>query len=159
MDLAALLGPRSVEDTLAERVVLTIGGTEYVLPVLPMRASRDWEERLDGALVGLLAMVRDEGDDVAALLQALSESPWPFIDLLLEYDRTGVLPDRDTIYSVETEMGLLCATLEVWRAAHPLADIGIELFAMAGRRGRSLPQLESLLWLSGDTTTADSRPN
>jgi len=126
----SLLGPRSIDDVRAKRIVLTIGGVKYTLPVKPMRAMREWEERLDEELVRLLSLVQSDGDDHKAMLLALSQSPWPFIDLLISYDDGNVLPDRDSIDETETEYDLLIACLEVWRAAHPLADIGLALFAL-----------------------------
>ena len=107
-----------------------LAGVVYTLPVKTMRAQREWEETLDVELARLLGIVQDDGADLDALLRALSESAWPFIDLLLSYDDGDVLPDRETIDSTETEMGLLIALLEVWRAGHPKADIGLGLFAL-----------------------------
>ena len=130
VDLSLILAPRSLDDMLAERVRVRLGGETYTLRVKTMRAQREWEETLDVQLVRLLQLVQSDGDDVEALIRALSESAWPFIDLLVSYDAEDVLPDRDTIDSTETEMGLLIALLEVWRAGHPKADIGLGLFAL-----------------------------
>lgn len=159
MDLGSLLPPQSVEDVIAKRVRVTVGEVEYTLPVKSVRAHREWEERLDVELVSLLNTVREDGDDVAAILRALSESPGRFIDLLLSYDDGSALPDRDTIEATETEMGILLAVFEVWRAAHPLVAIGIESFATASQPVNALPGLTSSLSPSGAGPTTTSRAN
>lgn len=159
MDLQSLLAPVSVEDIIAKRVRVVIDGVTYTLSVKPMRAHREWEERLDVELVALLNTVREDGDDVSAILRALSLTPGRFIDLLLSYDDGHVLPDRDTVESVETELGLLVAVLEVWRAAHPLVAIGIEALATASQPISALPRLTSSLLPSGDSPMTGSKVN
>lgn len=159
MDLGSILGPRPIEDILAERIVIVLGGKRHTLPVLAMRQHREWEEALDPALVQLLNTVRDDGDDIGAVIRALASSAWPFVDLLLSY-APGLLPGADEIVETNTELGLLIAILEVWRAGHPLADIGLELVAMIASRESSLPGLTSTLWPRGpDTPTELSKQN
>lgn len=159
MELGRLLSPRSIEDILAERIVLTLDGVEYVLPVKTMRDHREWERSLDRELVTLFLLVQDDEDDVMAVLSALGQMPGRFIDLLLSYDATNVLPDRDTIYAKCSELVLLVACLEVWRAAHPLADIGLALAGLTALRANALPGLTSLLWPNGASQTDDSMAN
>lgn len=129
MDLASLLPPRSVEDILAERVRLSIGGQEYHLPALVIARNEAWKAKLDAEMTALLARAQDE-DDPGKVLEALAADTAPFLDLLYLYDETGVLPDRETVRSSLTELGLLSAVLEVWRAANPLVDIGLDAWAM-----------------------------
>lgn len=155
VDLGALLAPRSVEDILAERVVLTLGGDRYVLPVLPILASQAWEEQLEDELVWLLRTVRKDTDDVEAVLRALATSPGRFIDVLLAYDRDHLLPDRKMIEATTTEIGVLCAVLEVWRAAHPFADIGLGLWLMTGQLERASQVATSSPWRPGPATPID----
>jgi hypothetical protein len=159
MDLGSLLSPVSVTDLIAKRVRVTLDGVEYILPVKSMRDNRVWEVRLDRELVRLLNLVREDSDDATAVLRALTGSSWPFIDLLISYDTRNILPDRDTIDATESEIGLLIACLEVWRAAHPLADIGIETFATAGQSTSALPELTSSLSPNGAGPTTTSRTN
>lgn len=121
-DFGQLLPPRSVEDVLAERVRLVIGDTTYDLPVLTIRENRAWKGRMDAELGYLLARlaVTDDTDATLALFDG-SEDVW--LDLLVSYDTTGVLPRRAVIEDGLTPLGLVRAVLEVWRAARPLADI------------------------------------
>lgn len=160
MDIKSLLPPRSVEDIVAERVVVVLDGVGYALPVRPMRAHREWEERLDLDFIRLLRTVIDEDEDVGALFRAISESPFAFIETLVAYDAEGILPDAETIFDTATEWQLFLAIAEVWRAGHPKADTGLELMAMLARRESALPGLTSSLWPHGlDTPTDASRTN
>ena len=124
MDFGALLPPRSVEDILAERVRLIIGGEVYDLPVLTIEQNRAWKERMDRELGMLFAAVSLE-DDTDAILALFDGSEEAFMALLLSYDVHDVLPDRATIEAGLTPLGLIRAVLEVWRAARPLADIAL----------------------------------
>jgi hypothetical protein len=160
MDLSSVLGPRSVDDMLAERVRVQLGGETYVLPVKTMHAQREWEESLDGELARMLRLVQQEEGEIGDLIRSLSETSLRFVDLLLSYDDGNVLPDKDTIARTNTEVALMFAVLEVWRAGHPKADIGLGLFAL-----RSLmldPKWEgrtSTLSPNGDYLLDGSKPN
>lgn len=145
MQLRDLLpSPRSAEDILARRVRLDIGGEEYVLPVLPIRDNRAWTDRLHGEVSTVFRDVEEGGEDVTTVLAALAAAPDRFMDMLLLYDIGHVLPAREAIEAVWTEVDLLIACLEVWRAAHPLVDIGLGIVATTETRARdSLPHTSS----------------
>lgn len=120
-----------MEDILFERVRLVIGGEVYDLPALSIEDNAAWKARLDADLAGVLDAVDGAGDDLTAILTALTGNDDALLDLLRSYDRTGVLPDDATIRASLTPMGLVRAVLEVWRAANPLVDIGIAGMAMS----------------------------
>jgi hypothetical protein len=124
MDFGTLLPERSMEDILAERIRLVIGGQVYDLPVLPIAENRAWKERMDLELGYFLAALSttDEMEAVYALFDANEAL---FMDLLRSYDKTGVLPPAADIEAALTPLGLVKAVLEVWRAARPLADIAL----------------------------------
>lgn len=151
--------PRSVEDILARRIRLLLDGEVYTLPVLPIDRNRDWTDRLDVEVVRVLSAVEEAGDDVGAVLAALSAAPGRFMDLLLAYDTGGILPTRERIEAVWTEVDLLMACLEVWRAAHPLVDIGLVVIETTSRQTNALPRLTSLRHPSGAGASATSRPS
>jgi len=125
MDLSALLPTRSVEDILAERVRLTIGGEEYVLPALSIEQTETWLDGLQTEVNALIGFLEMSGDDGGRIFAELTSKPARLLDYLVSYDQTGVLPDRDVIRRGLTPIGLLRAVLEVWRAANPLVDIGL----------------------------------
>jgi hypothetical protein len=119
---------RSAEDILGQRIEVTLGGQGYVLPVRPRAAMRRWQASLDAnfaAAIGGLASA-DELGDVYTALFGMSDQ---FLDALVAYDQTepafGILPDRETLDETATEVEILSATLEVWRAANPLAAMAL----------------------------------
>lgn len=122
MDFGELLPPRPVEDILAERVRLTIGGEVIDLPVLTIAENRAWKERSDRELGLLIALISTE-DDLSVVLERFDGYDHTLMDLLLSYDTQGVLPPREELEAGLTPLGLFRAVLEVWRAARPLADI------------------------------------
>lgn len=159
MDLGSILPPRSMEEILAERVRLTIGGRVYDLPALVIDDNQRWKEQLDLAMVGLLQAAGEQGDNVGAVLETLSADPGPFLDLLQSYDKTGVLPERDVLRTSMTETQLLISVLEVWRVANPLVDIGLAVVATTALRTNALPRLTSSLRPNGDGPLGKSGAN
>lgn len=160
MELRDLLPePRSVDDVLSKRIRLLIDGEEFVLPVLPIRENRVWTDRLDGEVVRVLSAIEEAGDDVGAVLASLSQAPGRFMDLLLLYDLHGLLPPRERIEAVWTEVDLLQACLEVWRAAHPLVDIGLVAIETTARRVNALPRLTNTPPPNGASVPTASRAN
>jgi hypothetical protein len=132
MELTSILPPRSIEDILFERVRLVIGGEVYDLPALVIEDNERWKAQLETDLTGLLSSLDEAGDDITAIVAALTGEPDRLINLLTSYDTTGVLPDVETLRKKMTPVGLFRAVLEVWRAANPLVDIGLAGFAMTG---------------------------
>lgn len=125
MDLSEFLPDRSIEDILAERVRLTIGGRDYVLAALTIEENEAWLAEVDGELAGTLEAVGDAGDDVQAILAALTGDSDSVLELLISYDKRGVLPPLDELRREVTPMGAIRLALTVWRAANPKADIAL----------------------------------
>lgn len=123
--LGSLLPPRSIEDILAERVRLVIGGEVYDLPALVIEDNERWKASLQTELVALLSGLQEAGDDIGGIVASLTGEPDRLISLLKSYDQNDVLPDAATLRTTMTPIGLLRAVLEVWRAANPLVDIGL----------------------------------
>ena len=119
-----------MEDILFERVRLVIGGEVYDLPALVIEDNERWKASLESELTGLLSALDDAGNDLSAIVGALTGEPDRLLRLLTSYDASGVLPDEATLRTNLTPMGLLRAVLEVWRAANPLVDIGLAGVAM-----------------------------
>lgn len=117
---------RSAEDIFAGHVRLVLGGEEFVVPVRSRKANREWLVALDGRLAALLDSleVLDDEAEVLALLFGATDA---FLDALLSYDAEGVLPPRETIDERATDIEIMTAVMEVWRAAHPLAAIALGL--------------------------------
>lgn len=111
---------RSATDIAAGRVRLTFGGTTYTLPVRSIRANREWKESLDERLTGMLGVLTTAGEDSSAILMALARATGPMLDALVDYDQARVLPPREDLEGLATEMEIVRAIAEVWLAANPL---------------------------------------
>lgn len=111
---------RSAADIVAGRVRLTFGGTTYTLPVRSIRTNREWKESLDGRLAGMLSVLTTASENTTAILLALASATGPMLDALSQYDETHVLPPRDELERLATEMEVVRAVAEVWLAANPL---------------------------------------
>jgi len=121
-----VLGPRPADLIVSRTVRITLGGIPYELPVRSIRANREWKERLDAATAVLLENLNASGDERAAIVAAFDGHEAELIDLLVDYDTSGVL-SREVIEDIEPDASieLLDALGEVWRAASPLVAIGV----------------------------------
>jgi hypothetical protein len=117
---------RSAGDVLSRVVRLKFGETEYELPVLTIGGNRRWQKELDSRLSGLLNALQKGGDDIPAIFAALGAQTDDLLELLISYDTTSVLPDRQTLEDTIYEDELLKAVQEVWRAANPLVAMTVE---------------------------------
>lgn len=130
-EITDLLPARSVEDILAERVRLSVGGREFILPSLNLDDTEAWLTSINAEVAGLLAAV-DADVDLGSLLAQLQSRQSALLDLLVSYDKTGVLPPLDELRKGLTPMGLIRSVLEVWRAANPLVDIALSGLSTSG---------------------------
>ncbi len=125
--LAALApSKRSAEDIFAGRVRVELGGRTYTMPVRSRRTNREWLESLDGWFGATLDRL-DTIDDTDELLAVLFGASDKFLDALVSYDATGVLPGREVIDRLATDIDIIRAVMEVWRAANPLVAIALGL--------------------------------
>lgn len=146
-------------DVIAQRVRLHIGGEDYLLPSLCIADSEEWEAKLDAEVTDVLRTVEEQGDDVGQVLETLATNPDRFLDLLIAYDQTKVLPKKAALRRQMTQMDLLRCCLEVWRAANPLVDIGLGVVTTVARRTSALPRLTSSLQPSTGGPPAPSGAN
>lgn len=116
---------RPAGDLLSRVVRITLGGVEYALPTLPIAGNKRWKSQLDARLTGLVEAASAGGDDLEAILAALSTQVDDLIELLLSYDTSGVLPPRERLEETVYEDELLAAVQEVWRAANPLVGMAV----------------------------------
>jgi hypothetical protein len=124
---AKLLGVRrSAEDFFAERIRVELGGKTYTLPVRSVRDNREWLEALAGRDV-ITMRTLDDLDDPRQVMAVLSESDGQLLDALISYDEGRVLPSRDDIEAVATNLEIYRAAAGVWLAANPKASIALGL--------------------------------
>lgn len=112
-------------DVIARVVRIPIGDERIAMPVLSIAESEVWLTKFDTAFVGLLSAATAEGNDIDAAYGFVSLHPENFVDLIVTYDVTGVLPARDELVTRMTKTDLLVACLEVWRAENPLVELGL----------------------------------
>ena len=135
--VTGLLPERSVEDVLAGRLRLRLGGEWYVLPVLTIGQNREWMESLDAEMQPLLDGADD--DDLSAIVERMQGLSDRLLEFVYSYDIKGLLPPREAIEPNVYPHEALRAVLEVRLAANPTLG-----FALAGvvqdiRAGRPAP--------------------
>lgn len=106
---------------------VTLGGEAYSLPVLSMRRNREWLKQFSA---GLTAIVDGVGtpkslDDVATTIAGYATS---MLDMLIAYDYSKSLPDRDWIDDRATDREVYEAIQKVSEVAAPF---GGNLLALA----------------------------
>jgi hypothetical protein len=84
----------SEERTILGLLVLTVGGEEVEVPKLKLRSARAWRRRALEAY-GRWAGVDLEPTDLVATAGVLDEVETAMLDLIAEYDVTGVLGGRE----------------------------------------------------------------
>jgi len=125
--LAALIpAKRSAEDIFAGRIRVDLGGTTYTMPVRSRKANREWLEALKAETGGALDALEmlDDTEQVLRLMFSMTDE---FLDALVSYDETNILPSRGEIDEQATDVEVICAAIGVWRAANPLLDIALGL--------------------------------
>lgn len=122
-------GPeRTVEDVLAGRLRVTLGGEQYVLPVRSIASNRRWVESLDAEMGSVLVAVIKAGDemDMSGIGNALLRLPISqLLDLVIAYDEAGVLPPKAELEEVTRPHEVLAALHGIRRVENPLADAGL----------------------------------
>ena len=139
-------GPeRTVEDVLAGRLRVTLGGQPYVLPVRSIASNRRWVESLDAELGGLMASLSVAGADYSSLTAAFEQvGAEQLLGLVIAYDETGVLPSREDLEETTKPHEALMAVMGIRRVQNPLADAGLAAAGVAPAiAGMSTPALTS----------------
>lgn len=129
MDLTDLVPPPSPEDILAQVARIEMGGQEFVLPVLPIAERVRWEGNLDASLSAALSTI--EGvPDVSGILAVFDGQEQALVESLAAYDRDGLLGGAEAITARARTLDLIFANIRLWRAGHPLVDIGAVLLQL-----------------------------
>jgi len=123
--LRQFLPERSAEDILAERIRLTLGGTEYVLPVLTIEQNEVFRASLSERLGSLLAGF-DKLDSMPMILGRLGAATPVLLEVVGAYDRDKVLPPAEVLRTTCTEVAVSRAFFGVLAAAYPLAAAALD---------------------------------
>lgn len=145
IDLTSLLPERSAQDILAGEVRIKLGRRRggaivldsvctYLLPVLAIAPNRKWKAGLEDGLLSMLGVIEEAGDDFAGIMAAFKTATPQMLDALYAYDQAGLLPPREELEEYATDAEVLRATLEVWSAANPFAEVALSAMREAERK-------------------------
>lgn len=126
--IRSLLPERSVEDVLAGKLRLVLGGTPFTLDVLTIDKADEWRAGLlvaFGDVVGQL----EEQVNVPGVVAFLGSNTASMLVLIRAYDQAGVLPDNDWIRSHATEPEVLRAFVLILAASFPFIASAIDILA------------------------------
>jgi hypothetical protein len=147
-----LLPERPLEEQVAGYVSVHLGGRRYMLPTLSRRLNRAWKERLTLRVNALLSNVQGQSD-AGAIMAALADASDTVVELVREYDHTGVIPpDEDDALEHDTDQEWLAALLQCGAAAYPF--VGLALQAQ-----RQAPEPTSLSPTPGPEPTNGRQPS
>ena len=116
-----LYGERPAGDILSRSVRITLGSIEYVLPELTSGPNREWKRQAKAATIAELEGLERSGDDIASILDVLDTNTDAYLDLLISYDQSGVLPPRDVLDATAYDDEIEEAARRVWLFANPKA--------------------------------------
>ena len=118
---------------------VTLGGEAYSLPVLSMRRNREWLGQFSSGLTGIVDGIGQPKtlDEVASSIAGYAER---FMDMLIAYDYSKVLPDREWIDTHATDGEVYTAIQKVSEVATPFGSnlLGLALMQAAAKVRASL---------------------
>lgn len=126
--LRSILPERSVEDVLAGRLRMTLGGTVFDLPVLTIAQADTWREKLLAAFGDVMNRLESEVN-VAGIIAFLGTNTPTMLTLIHDYDRDAILPDDDYIRGHATEPEVLRGFVLILAASFPFIASAIDILA------------------------------
>ena len=150
---------RSEVDILSRSgIPLILGGRAYAVRPRSIKSNRQWKERVQRALEEKFGSLDNVGG-MDSLYAFASESGDVLLDLVIAYDETNVLPDRETIEDTATDHEITEAFMVLLEQAFPFFEIGRRTLP-AEMRGIIIGRLVGtvLLSLSERSTSEPSTP-
>ena len=119
---------------LGRSLQVTLGGRSYAIQQRPIRAAREWREKLGSLLGQIVSVLQNTGSidltkaaDLAQLAGVLRDvvirAPDIAWDLLCEYS-SEIAADRDRIEEESYDDEIMAALLEVLKLAYPFGGLG-----------------------------------
>lgn len=113
--------------------LVTLGGQQYTIKPLPLRASREWRQRLAGPFTDLSNILTsadqiqlNSPSDVGRLIEIIKsrvlDSPDLAFGLLCDYS-PAIAADRDRIEETATDPEVFEALIEVLRIVYPFGGL------------------------------------
>jgi hypothetical protein len=124
----ALIPERTTEDVLSGRLRMYLGDEVYQLRVLTIEQSDAWRELVQTKANEILTQLGGE-TNVAGVLAFMGMHTPTLLELVHEYDVSGVLPDDQWIYKHCTEADILRAFMLCMAAAYPFVTAALEILA------------------------------
>lgn len=167
MSLVSLYIPDApVEDIVARRIRLELGGQEYLLPTLSMECGDAWRAAVNAAAPAAIAALDDLADFVSVVAY-LNNQVETVYELLRRYDELGlgyrgrselVLPDWPTARALASEEDIVTAFLGVLKRAYPFAVV-VLLAASSGIPAARMPSPATETEPTSSGPTRPARPN
>jgi hypothetical protein len=124
---------RPADDVAAGVIRVTIDGQEFVLPVLRIKAEREWKAGLREMFGRQLAGQDGETVGLERLGEFSNLAVDTALDLVASYDRSGIFGGRDWLEEHAYQAELFAVLREIWAVVFlPLAQAGQQLPALAG---------------------------
>jgi hypothetical protein len=109
---------RSEGAALSGTLTLTMDGRAFDVPVLKLKHSRAWKERLGSVVAGV-----EVDDDLAVTIARVANlASDTALDLVVAYDRTEALGGRDVIDDQATDAELFAALEAMVKATFPFEE-------------------------------------
>jgi hypothetical protein len=119
---------------LSGTLTVVIDGRARTLPVLKLKQSREWKERLGGVAAGI-----EVDDDLAVTIgRAANLASDVALDLLVAYDRTDVLGGRDAIEEQATDAEVFAALESLVKVTYPFETVARSLVEAFGPQLRTM---------------------
>lgn len=118
---------------------VTLGGEAYRLPVLSMRRNREWLAQFSTDLTGIVDGI-GQPKSLTEVAEAVNSYAQKFLDMLIAYDWTGVLPSRESLDETATDGEVYTAIQKVSEVATPFGSnlLGLALMQAAAKVRQSL---------------------
>jgi hypothetical protein len=125
---------RSPEDVLAGVLRIAVGGVEKLVPTLPIKATRKWQEAIGHGPSGFTAPVSEDDWTAATVSEFTGLTIETVLDIVVAYDRTGALGGREWLLENADPAQIYAAASQMAEVAFPFAtDIPMLLAALVVR--------------------------
>jgi len=155
------MAERTPEDVLAGVLRIAVGGVVKAVPTLPIRASREWQEKLAAGPSAFTVPVDDDDWSAAVVSEFTGLTQEAILDIVLAYDRTNALGGREWLEEHADPAQLFAAAQQMAEVAFPFAeDTRLLLTGLVVRSVVGSPRLSSTSGRSptGVSTRRRSRP-
>ncbi len=129
------MADRTPEDVIAGVLRIAVGGVERIVPTLPIRATREWQESISKGPEGFTVPVSDDDWTASTVADFSGLTIGTILDVVVAYDRTGALGGREWLEEHADPSQLYAAARQMAGVAFPFAtDLDLLLAALVVRQ-------------------------